>query len=139
MQRTNKKDGSPKANMPQPLFTFTPTSDMSLTGFNTVTVNCVLNRKQNICRLKIDTGDGIVHKITTFADEEAIYVAICNLLNWTEWRSAHTARHQLVNHSPDILTRDSVAKIIAHTLKDARPEDNAPTVEEFMTIRYTEA
>jgi hypothetical protein len=139
MNNTQSINGSVRANRPKTLLIFDTIADESLTGTSTAFVDYVINPKNGTCTLKLDMGAGIRYWSRTAADESAIRDAICGLLDKADWLPAQTACHDVTNEAPAILSRRSVEQIIAHTLKDARPEDNAPTVEEFMTIRYTEA
>jgi hypothetical protein len=139
MNNTQSINGSVRANRPKTLLIFDTIADASFTGASTAFVDYVINPKNGMCTLKLDMGAGIRYWSRTTADESAIRDAICGLLDKADWLPAQTACHDVTNEAPAILSRSSVEQIIAHTLKDARPEDNALTVEEFMTIRYTEA
>ena len=121
------------------LFIFTTTAVESLNGIDTAIIDYVINPKSGKCTLKLEMGTGIRYWTHTTADEGAICDAICGLLDKAEWIAAQTACHDVTNEAPAILSRKSIEKIISHTVRDARPEDNALTVEEFMIQRYREA
>lgn len=139
MKPTETTNGSAKANRPKPLLTFTTTAVESLNGIDTAIIDYVINPKSGKCTLKLEMGTGIRYWTHTTADEGAICDAICGLLDKAEWIAAQTACHDVTNEAPAILSRKSIEKIISHTVRDARPEDNALTVEEFMIQRYREA
>lgn len=132
-------NGSARANRPKTLLSFDTIADESLAGASTAFVDYVINPKNGMCTLKLDMGAGIRYWSRTAADESAIRDAICGLLDKADWLPAQTACHDVTNEAPAILSRRSVEQIIAHTLKDACPEDRAPSLAEFMTLRYTEA
>lgn len=140
MKPTEPNNGSARANRPKPLLTFTTTAAESLTGIHTAIIDYVINPKSGKCTLKLDMGDGSRRRwCVTTADESDMCEAVCGLLDKAEWIAAQTACHDVTNEAAPVLSKRSVEKIIAHTLKEAHPEDNAPTVEQFMTQRYREA
>lgn len=123
MKPTETTDNSARANRPNTLLTFTTTAVESLTGIDTAIIDYVINPKSGTCTLKLEMGTGIRYWTRTTADEGAICDAICGLLDKAQWIAAPTVCHDVTNEAPAILSRKSVEKIIAHTARDARPED----------------
>lgn len=109
-----------------------------ITGFKLVTVWHSVNRTDNTCTLLMDEKGGQQNSCNTTFDEEGLVNAVCHLLDQTDWKSSELARQSLINPRPDILSKSSITRILAHMLSKAGRQDSAATIEEFMTHGYKE-
>lgn len=125
-------------NSPALLLTLIAPNPQSIEDYGLVTVWQSEDPKTGTCTLQLAEKGGQQHYCNATFDEEGLVNAVCYLLDQSEWGDAEIARQRLINARPDMLSRSSITKIVLHMLAKAGHESNAPTIEEFMTHRYTE-
>jgi hypothetical protein len=96
------------------------------------------NRATGKTTVQLDWVFESVERSLDVVDGPSIARAISSIFESIGWISAQTSCQDVVNHAPDLLTKDLVKGIIAGTLVNVREEDNVSAIDEFMAKRYTE-
>lgn len=119
------------------LLCFFMAPEHSRSGDDPCYFDLVTDRVTGNTRVRLDWVDGPVWQNIERADGSTIASAIASILCEVDWTASIMNGHAVVNHAPQLLSKELVSEIIKVSLS-LDPDEAVITLDAFMTKRYSE-